>query len=347
MVVCRHCGERLDDDARFCGACGTPLADPVIGRVVGNRYRIVERIGHGSLGMVYRAEQVGLGRKVAIKLLTPEGARDRTTVDRFRQEGAVLSRLRSPHTVTTYEVGTEPDGAFYIAMELSPGTTLAHVLRDEGPLAWDRVLRIMAGVCDSLGEAHALGVIHRGLSLETVLVETRGVNRDFVRILDFGLAKLLVTDVRLSPVGQTVGSVEYSAPEQLLREPVDARSDLYALGVLGYVLVTGMHPFHKARSFGDMVAAHIKTPVPPASGASEYVPAEVDAILSRCLEKKKERRYPDALALAGSIGVALSTIPPNHGYTIPDPEIDLDAEDVDADEEDTALGRPRRRPPES
>lgn len=340
-MICRHCQEQLDDDARFCGACGAALADPMIGRVIGNRYRIEERIGTGSLGMVYRATQTTLGRKLAIKLLSPEGLRDRTTVERFRQEGLVLSRLRSPHTVTTYEVGTEADGAFYIAMELSPGKSLARVLADEGPLDWDRVLRIMAGICDSLGEAHELGVIHRGLSLDTVLVETRGSTRDFVRLLDFGLAKLLDVDARLSPVGQTVGSVEYCSPEQLLREPIDARSDLYALGVLGYVLATGVHPFHQARSFGDMVAAHIqRTPSPP-SALRDSVSRELDAILARCLEKRKERRYPDATALAGSIGVALLTAPANQHDTIAEPKIDLDAE-IDMGEEDTTLARPPR-----
>ncbi|MFN0249334.1 MAG: serine/threonine-protein kinase [Kofleriaceae bacterium] len=341
MIRCRHCGERLEDAARFCGACGVPIVDPVVGRVVGNRYRILERIGSGSLGAIYRAEQVGLGRKIALKLLTPDGMRDPTTIERFRQEGVVLSQLRCQHTVTTYEVGTEPDGTCYIAMELSPGQSLAQVLHEEGPLDWDRVLRIMAGVCDSLTEAHELGVIHRGLSLETVLVERRGTNRDFVRIVDFGLAKLVVSDVRLSPVGQTVGAVEYSAPEQLLRQPVDGRSDLYTLGVLGYVLVTGVHPFAAARSYGDMVGAHVKQVPVPASTIRDLIPPDVDAILARCLEKQKERRYPDAVALAGSIGVALSRVPPNHGDTIQEPEIDLDA-DIDMGEEDTAIARPRR-----
>ncbi len=334
MIVCRHCGERLDADAQFCGVCGMQLVDPDIGRVVGGRYRILQRIGTGSLGGVYRAEQIGLGRKIALKLLSPEGKRDGTTVKRFHQEGALLSRLRSPHTVTTYEVGTEPDGAFYIAMELSPGRSLAAVLRDGGPLAWDRVLRIMAGICDSLGEAHELGVIHRGLSLHSVLVETRGATRDFVRLLDFGLAKFLVADPQLSPVGHQVGTVEYSSPEQLLREPVDARSDLYALGVLGYVLVTGMHPFHTARSVGDMVSAHIQR-IPDPVATLQAVPPDVDAILSRCLEKNRERRYPDANALAASITVALNyATPANYGDTLVEPEIDLDA-DGELDEEAT------------
>ena len=341
MIQCRNCGEQLEADARFCGGCGAPLVDPFVGRVFGHRYRVLERIGFGSLGVVYRAEQIGLGRKVALKLLTPDGMRDPTTLERFRQEGAVLSQLRCQHTVTTYEVGTEPDGAFYIAMELVTGKSLAQVLRDDGPLDWARVMRVMAGICESLTEAHELGVIHRGLSLETVHVERRGTDRDFVRIFDFGLAKLVATDMRLSPVGQTVGAVEYSSPEQLLREPLDGRSDLYALGVLGYVLATGMHPFPMARSFGDMVAAHVERVPAPASAMRDLVPPVVDAILSRCLEKQRDRRYPDAVALRGSIGVALSTLPPNHGDTFVEPEIDLDAE-IDVGEEETAVARPSR-----
>jgi serine/threonine protein kinase len=341
MIQCRNCGEQLENDARFCGGCGAPIVDPAIGRIIGNRYRVIERVGTGTLGAIYRAEQLNVGRKLALKLLVPDVMRDPTVIERFRQEGAVLSQLRCQHTVTTYEVGAEPDGTLYIAMEHSPGRRLAQVLHDEGPLDWDRVLRIMAGVCESLTEAHELGVIHRGLSLETVLIEKRGSNRDFVRIIDFGLAKVVMTDARLSPVGQTVGAVEYNSPEQLLRQPVDARSDLYALGVLAYVLVTGKHPFHTARSFGDMVGAHVKQIPAPASTLHDLVPPEVDAILSRCLEKPKERRYPDALALAGSIGVALLSAPPNHGDTIQEPEIDLDA-DVDMGEEDTAIARPKR-----
>lgn len=341
MILCRQCGEHLEDDARFCGGCGVPIVDPAVGRIIGNRYRVIERIGKGTLGAIYRAEQVNLGRKLALKLLVPDPMRDPTVIERFRQEGALLSQLRCQHTVTTYEVGSEPDGTLYIAMEHSPGRTLAQVLQEEGPLDWDGVLRVMAGVCESLTEAHELGVIHRGLSLETVLLERRGSNRDFVRIIDFGLAKLVLTDVRLSPVGQTVGVVEFNSPEQLLRQPVDARSDLYALGVLGYVLVTGVHPFHTARSFGDMVGAHVKVVPPPASAMRAHIPPEVDALLSRCLEKQKERRYPDALALAGSIGVALLGAPPNHGDTLQEPEIDLDA-DVDMGEEDTAIAHPKR-----
>ena len=322
-VRCPACGENLTADARFCGRCGVRIPDPNIGRVIAGRYRLHERIGAGSLGYVYRAEQVGLGRKLAIKILPRDARRDPRIVERFRREGEVLCRLRSPHTVTTYEFDHDPEAGLYIAMELSEGLNLAEVLRDDGPLAPARVLRILTGLCDSLGEAHGLGVVHRDLKPEHILLEARATTRDFVKVLDFGLAKVLLADQSISPPGQTVGSVEYSSPEQLMQRPLDARSDLYSLGVLGYLLATGIHPFADARSFGDMVAAHIHRAPPSARTARPDLPAEVDAILARCLEKDRERRYPDAEALAASIGVALASVPQDPGDTLREPTAPL------------------------
>ena len=313
-ITCPSCQERLAGDARFCGVCGAAMPDPNVGRVVAGRYLLHERIGSGSLGVVYRAEQLGLGRKLAIKLLPPDAKRDPRTVERFRREGEVLCQLRSPHTVTTYEFDREPDGSLYIAMELSPGRSLAEVFRTGGALDWPRVMRILDGLCDSLGEAHGLGIVHRDLKPENILLEDRAGGPDFVKVLDFGLAKVLPANQSLSPAGQTVGAVEFNSPEQLLQQPIDARSDLYALGVLGYLLVTGGHPFPDARSFGDMVAAHIHRVPPVASSVRPGITRDVDLILARCLEKDPARRYPDTGALSASIGVALS-LP---GDTIPE-----------------------------
>jgi serine/threonine protein kinase len=318
--------------------CAATLEDKNIGRVIANRYILRERIGSGSLGVVYRAEQMGMKRKLAIKLLAAADAtRDARTVERFRREGEVLCRLRSPHTVTTYEYNDEPDGSLYIAMELSPGRSLAEVVRDEGSLHWARVLRILDGLCDSLGEAHALGVVHRDLKPENILLESRPANHAFVKLLDFGLAKMLPVDLQLSPPGQMIGSIEYTSPEQLLRHPIDARSDIYALGVLGYKLMTGYHPLHESRTFGDLVAAHIHRVPPPASMIDPGIPPDVDAILARCLDKDPDRRYPDASALRGTIGVVLAELSPEAGETIREPEIELNSND------DIELSDPPRR----
>ena len=319
MIRCPKCGEQLAADARFCGVCGTRLSDPNIGRVIDGRYVLRELIGTGSLAAVYRAEQMGVSRKLAIKLLDVEATREPKVAQRFRREGAVLVSLRSPHTITTYDFGAEPDGSLYIAMELSPGRSLAQLFRAEGALDWRRVLHILAGLCDSLAEAHAMGVIHRDLRPENILVETRPTARDFVKVTDFGLAKMIDESNSPSPtpVGQQIGTIHYASPEQLLSRPLDGRADLYALGILGYLLVTGQHPFAKARSFGDLVSAQIQTVPPRASTLKPDLPPDVDEILARCLEKDPARRYPDATALAATIKLALAAVPANSGDTIP------------------------------
>jgi len=327
-IRCHNCGSQLELDARFCGVCGKALEDPYIGRVVAKRYVLRERIGAGSLGIVYRAEQLGVGRKLAIKLLPPDAKRDPQIAERFRREGELLAQLRSAHTVTIYEFDHEPDGSLYIAMELSSGKSLAEAFRLEGALPWPRVLRILSGLCDSLAEAHALGVVHRDLKPANILIEARAGDPDYVKLLDFGLAKILTPSMRLSPTGETVGTVEYSAPEQLMRRPIDARADIYALGVLGYQLITGKHPFAFARSFGDMVDAHINMVAAPASTLRPGLSPDIDALLARCLEKDPARRYPDAGALAAMIGVVLAMVPSDPNDTLREPEISIGDEDT-------------------
>ena len=336
MRRCATCGETLGADARFCGVCGTKLADPNIGRVIGQRYVLRELIGEGSLGVVYRADQLGMQRRLAIKLLPTDPQRDRRTVERFRREGAVLCKLRSPHTVTTYEFDREPDGSLYIAMELSPGRSLADIFRTEGALEATRVLRILAGLCVSLGEAHTLGVVHRDLRPSNILIETRAAQRDFVKLTDFGLAKIIADGNQPSPtpVGETIGTIQFASPEQLMSRQLDGRADIYALGVLGYLLVTGQHPLPGARSFGDLVAAHIGIVPPRASVARAGVPADVDEILARCLEKDPARRYPDAPALAATIAVALQAYPTSFSDTIK----------TDPGDEDTLAATPLKPP---
>jgi len=327
-IRCARCGEQLDDDARFCGMCGATMTDRNIGRVINGRYVLRELVGAGSLGIVYRAEQLAVGRKVALKLLPADRAHNAEIGERFRREGEVLCQLRSQHTVTTYEFDREPDGTLYIVMELSAGRRLADVLAAEAPLDWWRVLRILIGLCDSLGEAHALGVVHRDIKPENILLEERAANHDFVKLLDFGLAKLLLAPVNLSPVGQTVGTLAYCSPEQLMQRPIDARSDLYALGVLGFHMITGMHPLWNARSVGDLVAATIQAVPPPASAVRPGIPADVDAIFARLLEKDPDRRFPDTAALAAMLRVALAQLLPEGGDTMRESELEVGDDDV-------------------
>jgi serine/threonine-protein kinase len=199
---------------------------------------------------------------------------------------------------------------------------------------------MMAQLCDSLGEAHEAGVIHRDLKPSNVLVEQRPNQRDFIKVLDFGLAKLVKTSVNLSPVGQHIGDIEVSSPEQLMQKPMDGRSDLYALGIIGFIMLTGRHPFAEERSYGGLVAAHIHKPPPRASQFKPDLPADVDEILARLLVKNPEQRYPSAAALAGTISVLLSMQPNPDSATIVEPSLPIG-------EEDTSLGpvpEPDRKP---
>jgi serine/threonine-protein kinase len=215
-------------------------------------------------------------------------------------------------------------------MELSPGRSLAEVFRNEGPLESSRVLRILVDLCDSLAEAHGLGVVHRDLKPENILIEDRSGGRDFAKLSDFGLAKLLPANTHLSAPGQAIGAIEFSSPEQLLHQTMDARSDLYGLGVLGYLLITGKHPFHGVRSVAEMVEAHVSRLATPASSLRSDVPPDVDAILARLLAKDPDRRFPDASSLAALLNILISTVlPMDPTETIREPDLG---------EEDTAYG---------
>ena len=320
LIRCQRCGDEVEADARFCGHCGATIEDPNIGRIIGRRYVLHEKIGAGSLGVVYRAEQKSLGRKLAIKLLPADAHPDPQLVARFRREGELLCRLRSSHTVTTYEFDKEEDGTLYIAMELSPGKSLAEVLLREGPLQPRRVLQILIDLCDSLIEAHELGVVHRDLKPENIMIEMRHGGREIAKVLDFGLAKLLPANTHLSAPGQTIGSLEFSSPELLLHQPIDGRSDLYALGVLGYLLVTGVHPFHDVRNVTEMIAAHVQRIPPPPSLLRPEVSSDIDAIFGRLMAKEADRRFPDASALAALLGIVVQGVPQSNA-TIREPEL--------------------------
>jgi eukaryotic-like serine/threonine-protein kinase len=318
VTHCRNCDEALEDDAKFCGMCGATLIDENFERLIGERYQVQHLIGAGSLGTVYRGEQRGTHRKIAIKLLAPSAQHDPAAGARFEREAAVLMQLRSPHTVSIYDSGREPDGTLFIVMELSPGRSLAHVLEREGRLPWPRVMRILLGLCESLAEAHSINIIHRDLTPKNILVEERPTTRDFIKVSDFGLVKVLGMNTRISPVGQTVGAVEYAAPESLMHRPIDGRSDLYALGVLAFLLLSGRHPFAHARSYGDMIAAHVKGTPAPISTLVPDIPADVEALLDTLLQKDPERRYADANTLAAQIRLLMWNVPsdPGPGMTV-------------------------------
>ncbi|MCL4227617.1 MAG: serine/threonine protein kinase [Myxococcales bacterium] len=281
--------------------------DPFVGQVLNNRFKIESKLGEGGFGAVYKGVQTGTGRKVALKLLHPEMTRDENLVARFRREGLVLCNLRDPHTITTYDFDQTPDGTLYIAMELLEGKSLHQVFHSEAPIDWRRVLKIVAQMCSSLGEAHQQGIVHRDLKPENIYLEHRGGDPEFVKILDFGIAKVMRGENTVDPgapqltaTGQTLGTLEYMSPEQLMGKQLDGRSDVYALGVLAYELLTGRLPFPDARGPAALITAQLKqTPRPPSqANPGGDIPPGVDRIVLKTLEKNKDHRFPDVASLA-------------------------------------------------
>src|SRR5688572_20396350 len=238
MTTCPSCAVDIELDAMFCGQCGARLRarrKTLVGAELDGRFRVDAKIAEGGFGSIYRATHLGSKHVVALKVLHSELAADENLAARFRREGETLASLRSPHTVSVYELGETDEGTLYIAMELLRGESLLDRFRTRGPLPWRNVLEIMKQVCRSLGEAHAMGIVHRDLKPANIHLE----QNDHVKVLDFGIAKLLrgsdCDDGNdLTRVGQAVGTLEYMAPEQLIGAACDGRSDIYALGVVVY-----------------------------------------------------------------------------------------------------------------
>ncbi len=285
------------DDSRSAPAkrMTSQAPDPLIGRVINDRYRIINTIARGGMGKVYRAEQQPLGRLVALKVLSPSytGDHDPEFHKRFFLEASIASKLTHPNTVTIFDYGKTEDDIYYIAMELLEGRTLYRVLREEGALPLDRALHVARQVCRSLREAHGLGVVHRDLKPANIYLVQHGDERDVVKVLDFGLVKNLEDKgEELTKAGLFMGSPKYMAPEQIRGERADARVDIYALGVILYEALTGKPPFDRPNSV-NILMAHIQEDVPSMSATNPRarVPPQVETLVRKCMAKSREARF--------------------------------------------------------
>jgi len=269
--------------------------DPLIGRMINDRYKVVGLIARGGMGKVYRAEQAPLGRLVGLKVLNPNytGDSDPEFHKRFFLEASIASKLTHPNTVTIFDYGRTDDDIYYIAMELLEGRTLHRALREEGPLDMERAMHVARQVCRSLREAHALGVIHRDLKPANVYLVQHGDESDFVKVLDFGLVKNLdEKGEELTQAGLFMGSPKYMSPEQIRGDRVDTRVDIYALGVIMYEMLTGKVPFDRPNSV-NILMAHIQESVPPMAEMNPdvHVPPQLEQIVMRCMAKDVDERY--------------------------------------------------------
>jgi serine/threonine protein kinase len=278
-VICPHCNAPLGIEARFCPACGkalvstetaaqdsSPLASALIGREIAGRFRILAKLGEGGMGAVYRGEQMSLKRAVAVKLLKPELSQNELLLRRFATEAESVAKLDHPNTVKVYDSGRDTDGSLFIAMEYIEGKSL-RAMMTSGPLPGPRALAIAVQVAASLADAHAHSIVHRDLKPDNVMLQDKGRQRDVVRVLDFGIAKLR-DDSRatqqMTQAGDMLGTPQYMAPEQIRGESIDGRTDIYALGCMLYEMVTGRLPF-EGTSVMAILSKHLTDQVVPPS----------------------------------------------------------------------------------
>src|SRR3954470_21648524 len=270
-------------------------ADPLLGRTVNDRYRIVEAIGQGGMGRVYRAMQAPLDRVVALKVLGAGHDRDPNFYKRFFLEASVTAKLTHPNSITLYDYGRTDDGIFFIAMEYLKGRTLSAAMQQDGPLTQERVIHIAQQICRSLREAHSLRIIHRDLKPANVMLLRQHDDHDFVKVLDFGLVKFFSGDNpegEITNAGTFMGSPHYIAPEQARNQNPDQRCDIYSLGVLLYHMITGKVPF-TASAPVDIILKHLhEKPVPPRELKPELnIAPEFQELILKCMAKSRDDRF--------------------------------------------------------
>jgi serine/threonine-protein kinase len=260
----------------------------MIDRVLANSYRIVEKVGEGGMGAVYRAVDLMLERDVAIKAIKPELARDPEMVERFRTEARTLARVSHPAIATIYSF-FEDGGELFLAMEFVRGRSLSKALEAEGALPWDRAVRLISSALDGMAEAHHAGIIHRDLKPDNLMITDTGA----VKVTDFGIARMVGAG-HLTRTGLLVGTLRYMAPEQIQGEEADARSDLYSLGGVFYQMLTGRPAFDGKSDYAILKAQIEEMPPPPSTVVPAGIPEWIDRAVLRALAKKPADRFQSA-----------------------------------------------------
>jgi serine/threonine-protein kinase len=276
------------------------------------RYRLIRRLGAGAMGEVYLAEHTLLRRPCAVKLIRPSGVEGETQVARFAREVQATAALTHPNTVEIYDYGRAEDGTFYYAMEYLPGFNLDQLGTQHGPLPPGRVIHLLRPVCGALREAHGLGLVHRDIKPANIIVCQRGGIHDVVKLLDFGLVRTIdarAGEGKLTQEGAIAGTPEYMSPEQAEGSvALDGRSDIYSLGAVAYFLLTGRPPFQKATAL-QLLFAHVREAVQPIRALRPEVPAELEAVVLRCLEKERGRRFADVASLEQALAECQRGVP--------------------------------------
>ncbi len=308
-MKCDACGHVNIEGARFCAGCGAALPtrveganDPMIGQLVAGRFRITGVLGEGGMGVVYVGEQqMGSSiRKVAVKTLHAHLSKDASVQQRFTRECGVVAQLEHPNTIKVYDFGRTDDGTLYIAMEFVSGKPLADVISEQGAMSPERTVHVMRQMCGALDEAHLQGIVHRDLKPENVILTERHGERDFVKVLDFGIAARTESgdaqkEQKLTQQGMVLGTPPYMSPEQFTGKSLDARSDVYSLGVMAYELLTGKLPFEADTPWQWATQHMTAQPMPfEVAAPAQNIPEGMRQAILKALSKDREDRQGSA-----------------------------------------------------
>ena len=316
---CGKCGQNYGGSKRFCRRDGGVLEaatvaaraatkDLMVGRVLSGRYRLLEKVGEGGMGVVYKAQHVKMKRLAAVKVLAPEFSKNPEFIARFEREAEMASRLDHPNAVAIYDYGQAEDGVLYLAMKFISGRPLASVIADDAPLPLDRVVNIVRQSAAALEAAHRAGLVHRDFKPQNVLVSSGGDQSDWVEVVDFGLAKPTrgQASFDLTRRGFVVGTPDYMSPEQLSGQALDSRSDIYSLAVVAYEMTAGTLPFAGQTQEERMVKRLLEKPIPFSVARPQLqVPDRVEQVILKGLELNRESRYRTAAEFSDELSKAV------------------------------------------
>jgi serine/threonine protein kinase len=316
VKTCPTCGTEYPISERFCPRDGTALrsANPnadLVGSIVHEKFHIIKKLGEGGMGAVYLAEHVKMGRKMALKVMSPSMHQDADAIARFNREAKNASQINHPNVCGIYDFGETPEGMIYLAMEFIEGSSLSGIIEKNGALTPARAASIIHQTADALQVAHDYGIVHRDLKPDNIMIAQARDKSDLVKVVDFGIAKASSSDAqKVTKTGLVVGTPEYMSPEQLSGDKLDGRSDIYSLGLVAFNCLTGKLPFAGNSAQEAMIARLVETPKTLAEVAPEKAwPEELEDVMRKALARDVTERYQNAAQFGRDLSKAVENMP--------------------------------------